>query len=293
MGAFEHATVAQREMYPVAATLHLVDRGAEPDIESLGEGNGDRPADLVVLGAKQLWSALHDRDSRTERAEDVGELAGDEAAAEHDQVLGHRLDAHDVVARVVADLGQAGDVGDHRPRPGGDHDLTCLDAVDTGGGGDLHLPFTDESASSRVHGDVGALVGAVARAAFGDGVDTTEHPVADVEPPHAINMGIDAEMGGVLDGLHDVCRVDEHLRRDATAVETGAAEHPFLHDCDLPVVRRRGNDRVATAGAKDDQVVVLERVSRLFHRAGHGTWTGGTEVTAFHIASSGAPINAR
>ena len=185
---------------------------------------------------------------------------------------------------------------------------TCRPSMRDGSGGGDHLEpaLADEPAAAGVHGDVGALERAVAPAALGDGVDATEHPVADVAPVDGVDVGIDAEPGGVLDGLHDVGGVHEHLRRDAPPVHAGAAEVPLLDDRDRQVVELGAEDGVAAAGSDDDEVVLLEAV-----HCGNGTgrrcWrdvrpaacvqastrTGGSDVTAFHIDSSGAASIAR
>ncbi len=64
-----------------------------------------------------------DRHLRTEPRERLRKLDGDRFRPEHDQVLGRSVERiEDAVLVEVAGLGQAGDVGHRRPRPGRDHE---------------------------------------------------------------------------------------------------------------------------------------------------------------------------
>jgi hypothetical protein len=97
---------------------------------------------------------------------------------------------------------------------------------------------------------------AVALPAGRDRVDAPEHPVADVGPADLVDRRVDAERAGPADRLGDVGGVDVHLRRDAAHVQAGAAEDPVLDDRDVGVGEAVVRDRVARAGADDDEVVV-------------------------------------
>ena len=236
----------------------VVDVLAEAQVEALRERGRDGGRHVVVFGAHELQAALDHRHLRAERTEHVRQLAGDEPAAEHDEVLGYFIEAHDVVARVVTGLGQAGDVGDRRSCACREHHVAALDARDrTVVAGHLHLTGADEPPTAGVHRDVGAVVSAVALAPGGDGVDAAEHAVADVAPAHLLHAGVDAEVRRMGDGVRHIGGVHEHLRGDAPAVQAGAAEYTFFDDGDAPVVERRPDDRVAAAGADDDEVVLL------------------------------------
>ena len=68
-------------------------------------------------------AADHDRDADAERREDVGELRGDEAAADDHQMLGQLGDPHDGVAGVVGDAAVDDRRRDADARARGDHHL--------------------------------------------------------------------------------------------------------------------------------------------------------------------------
>ena len=61
---------------------------------------------------------------------------------------------------------------------------------------------------------------------------------------------------GPAHGACEVGGVHEHLRGDAADVEAGAAERPVLDERHVEVLEPRVEERVARAGADDDQVVV-------------------------------------
>jgi len=70
--------------------------------------------------------------------------------------------------------------------------------------------------------------------------------------------GVDLELVCVLDRLHDIGVVQQHLRRDTAAIEAGAAESPLLDDRDrLSLVRCGVRHVEAGAGADDEKVVLL------------------------------------
>jgi hypothetical protein len=172
--------------------------------------------------------------------------------SEHDQVLGLVGDAQDRVARVVRHLVEAGDVGDERLRSrGDDHALAAdPDAVD------LELAFADEAGVALVDHDVVEAV-TVLPPTLGDRVDATEHAADDRRPIRPVEVGGDAVLGGVgraARRLGDVGGVDQHLRRDATTVEAGAAEGAAFDHRDAPAVHLGADQRVAGTGTDDDEV---------------------------------------
>ena len=129
---------------------------------------------------------MDDGDARAERTEHMGQFVGNESAAENDEVLGKFIDAHNVVAGVEMGAVEALNVGDHGTPAGRDQHLgTFQDIVSH-----CHLFGSHETAPSLEHGDVGGSVGAVVLAAGGDGVNSVEHPVADVGPPDVGDFGI-------------------------------------------------------------------------------------------------------
>jgi hypothetical protein len=68
-----------------------------------------------------------------------------------------------------------------------------------------------------------------------DRVDAVEHPVADRGPVRTVEARPQPEPSALARVPGDVRRVDEHLRRDAAAVEARAAETVRLDDRDAPV----------------------------------------------------------
>jgi hypothetical protein len=224
-------------------------------------GGGDigvAPRDLGIQVTQQLLAAGHLGDVRAQRREDVPELRGDESAAGDDDVVRQFLDPHDGVRGVVGDGVQAGDVGDHRARSGGEHIAVGRDVgVPAGVQLDVHRLRPGEPPGAGVHGDVRALVALpVPPAAYGDRVDAAEDAVADGAPVHVLDVSLDAERRGAVQRVRDLGRVLEHLRRDAAHVQAGAAEEIVLDDRDGPVVEGRSGYRVAGAGADDDEVVM-------------------------------------
>jgi hypothetical protein len=63
----------------------------------------------------------------------------------------------------------------------------------------------------------------------------------------------------MADHLGDVRRVDEHLRRDAPAVQAGAAESIGFHHRDPPSGELVSRQRVPAAGTDDHKVVTVRR----------------------------------
>jgi hypothetical protein len=87
-------------------------------------------------------------------------------------------------------------------------------------------------------------------------VDAAEDPAADRGPVGPGPFGAYAEPGGVAYGLRDVRSVHQHLRRDAPAVEAGAAETARFHHGDPPACELPGQ-HVPAAGAHYHQVVAV------------------------------------
>ena len=120
----------------------------------------------------------------------------------------------------------------------------------------MQLVGTGEPGVALVERDVAAPVGAVVPPGRGDRVDPAEHAVADVGPAHLVDGRVDPQMAGPAHGAGEVGGVHEHLGGDAADVEAGAAERPVLDERHVEVLEPRVEERVARAGADDDQVVV-------------------------------------
>ena len=126
----------------------------------------------------------------------------------------------------------------------------------TSGPVDVQLAGTGEPGVALVERDVAAPVGAVVPPGRGDRVDPAEHAVADVGPAHLVDGRVDPQMAGPAHGAGEVGGVHEHLGGDAADVEAGATERPVLDERHVEVLEPRVEERVARAGADDDQVVV-------------------------------------
>src|ERR1700677_1593038 len=139
------------------------------------------------------------------------------------------------------------------------------------------------------------------RPAVGDGpvgqrVEPAEDPVADLLPVRPCPLGEDAETAGLTDRLGDIRRVDEHLRRDAPAVQAGAAETAGLHHRDPPSGVLVSRQRVPAASTDDHKVVVVRRhlakctppagrLNRPFYAA--GAWVDAVADPGEGVAADG------
>ena len=241
---------------PSSVRLTSVSLVAEPHVPAPAGLLGEHPGHVVVLGGEQRVLGLHLHDLGAERREHVGELAADVPAAEDAEPAGELVDPHHVVARVGVDVGQAGDVGHHRPAAGGDHDLVGRDvgraavvqvdpeALRAGEAGGAHQRVDERQAV------------AVLAAGVGDGVESPEDPVTQLRPGDAVEAGAQLQPVTVRRVVGHVGRQHEHLGRDAPAVEARAAVAVPLDDGHAAIREAVVDDRVARAGAEDDEVVV-------------------------------------
>ena len=98
------------------------DIGAQPQIDAgLAHLAGDEMADLLVEAAQHLLAAVQLGDPRAQAVEDGRELAGDVAAADHQQTLRKRLEVENGVG--VDHMLAAFDIGQMRRAAGGDQDV--------------------------------------------------------------------------------------------------------------------------------------------------------------------------
>ncbi len=228
----------------------FVDLASEPHVVLPAVDLGEPMADRVVLVAEETIATEHEGHVRAEGAEAVAEFGGDVSTAENQQPFGRLLDPHDGVGRVVVDMEQAGDVGDEAARARGEDELVAEDDLVA----DLELFVTDEAGVVLEDGDVAEAL-AVVFAALGDGIDPAEHPIPDGRPIGAVALGVHTQLGPLPFGeFSDLGRVHEHLRGDASDVETGPSEEAALHDGDVQVVVFGPDDRVSRAGTDDDEV---------------------------------------
>src|SRR6185312_2368601 len=100
-----------------------------------------------------------------------------------------------------------------------------------------------------------------------DWIDPPENARNHVTPPHPVDVRIDAVTRRATDCIRHLGGVDEHLRRNASDVQTGAAEGALLAD-------RRPLTRVA---------IVENAVAR--------TRSDDRDVVGFHCASAAYPFD--
>ncbi len=142
--------------------------------------------DLGILDPQQPGRPLDLGDLDTQRAEDVGELARDEAATDDRHPPRQLVHPHDGVAGVHAALRvdpvESVDVEQVGARPGGDDDAVGGDLLT---GRQRKATLADETGRRGIHGHE-VLAAPVALAARGDLVDPVgEDAVADRRPVDA------------------------------------------------------------------------------------------------------------
>ena len=250
------AVQAQRDRPTGTVGLRdTVDARVHVALEAASVDFGEALADLHVLAAEHARAARRHHDRATEAGEHVGHLRRDVARTEHDESLGQRRQPHDRVARVVVDGVEAHHVGDERACAGRDHD------VRTGQLLAVHLDGlrADEAGLAGEDRDVRRAL-PVGETARWDRVDAAEDAIDDVGPADLVDRRVDAVRRRMGDVLGDVGGVDEHLGRDAAAVEAGAAEDVLFDDRDPLGVVVVGEDAVPRPGTDDDDVKVKHRV---------------------------------
>src|SRR5690606_27326358 len=188
-----------------------------------------------------------------------GELDADDAAAEHDRALGDVVELERLLAGddAAADLqaGQGARVG-----AGGQDDV----AAPVGGAVDLDgvragepAPTGDVVDLPGLHQALEALVQAADDAVL-IGVDGTH--------VDALEGAVDADAGALADRVGHLGAVEQRLRRDAAAVQTGTAELVGLDQRDgQPQLGAAQRCRIPSASSsQDDQVVDV-----VFRAVGH------------------------
>src|SRR5690606_24730549 len=182
---------------------------AERPLRRLGQGD--------VLVRDEVGQRLDDRDVRAEGLPHGGELDADDAAAEHDRALGDVVELERLLAGddAAADLqaGQGARVG-----AGGQDDV----AAPVGGAVDLDGVRAGEPAPT---GDVVDLPGLhQALEALVQAADDAVLVGVDGTHVDALEGAVDADAGALADRVGHLGAVEQRLRRDAAAVQTGTAE---------------------------------------------------------------------
>jgi len=234
----------------VPGSLDAGDMSVEADVEAFLVAVGESLGDVVVEGAEQPRSSVHDGDLGTERSEHVTHLSRHVAAAHHHHRRRQRLDPHDGVRGVKRHLAKADDLGQARSGADREHNLFAADLL----AGDVEDPGRHESGLAQVHVDPATT--SKRHRFVGQRIDTPEHPVADGGPVGADQVGVDAVAAGVAHRLGHVGRVHEHFRRDTAPVEAGSAEPITLDDRHPQTVQALDWQHVARPRPDDHQVIV-------------------------------------
>ena len=96
---------------------------------------------------------------------------------------------------------------------------------------------------------------AIVLPAGGDRVYSAEDAVDDIRPSDLLDGRIDPVPSRFANGLRDLSRVDEHLRRNAPDIQTGAAERGMLlEQSNLQIAESLVGNGVAGARADDGEI---------------------------------------
>ncbi len=238
-------------------------REAQLQVVFLTVGLGEALSDVRVLPVEEHVAVADDSHVAPHLAEEVAQLDGDVAPADHHQPVGDAVETERLVAREKGRLvGPRYRLGNHRPGAAGEDDSVGREPVAVGTlSVDRHRPGADEAALGPVYGGPVALA-CPTGLRFGLLGDGRGHVVHDVRERDAVDRGVDTELGGVADRLDDVRTTDELLRGVTAAVQTGAAQPPALDEGRLqPRVGRRGGDQVAGPAAEHGDVVIWHRIN--------------------------------
>jgi hypothetical protein len=115
--------------------------------------------------------------------------------------------------------------------------------------------MADETCSAIEDSDIVALL-PVGPAVGGLGIDPAEDAFLDLPPPDPLKVEINPEPGGLNRRSGEICRIDEHLARNAANVEAGSTESTHLDNRDIEVVKPVVDDRVSGPGADNAKVEV-------------------------------------
>ena len=285
-----------RGLVPVGADLQAVagrDAGhldARPEGDPLGRQAGlDALGDLGVLAGEDMLGVGQDRDLRPQPGEGLRELHAGRPGADDGQRGGALGEVPDRRVVVVARLGQAGDVGDHRARARRDHELLPRDprrAVDQDGVIRLEC--------GRALVDVDPLVAQrAARTAPGElghhRADPRHHGVEiDVDVAHP-----DAQRIRRPDPVGEAGGLDQRLARHAGGVRTLAPQAILLDQRDLGSHPRGRRCHAQAPGPSAQHHKVVHRL--LSRMSGHGSAISGrrSDAVSGPFASGQWPVGKR
>ena len=218
-----------RNGVPVRKSILRLRKARSSALEDASSSSGD-----------QAGQRLDDRDVGAEALPDAGELAADDAAAEHDHRRGHPVEPQRVLGgddplAVDLEAGQRARVG-----AGGQHDVLA-------GVRSCRRPRPCWGPVSRPSPSTTVMPRPLIRP-----VQALEQPGDDavlvgVDAGHvdAVERRADAELLGLAGGVGDLGRVQQRLGGDAADVQAGAAELALLDQADAsaragrPAGRRR------------------------------------------------------
>ncbi len=226
------------------------DAEAEVDLALAERALEGLRAGLVLVG-DQMGECLDDRHVGSEGLPDGGELHADDATSEHDDALGHVVEVEGLVGRhdAPADLESRQALG---VRPGREDDVLARVALAV----DLDRVRRHESPGALDEGHIPALDQALQAL-----VQPTDDPVAilvHLRHVDAVEGGPHAEGVTLLGAVGDLRGVQQCLRRDAAAMQAGAAELVLVDQDDghPEFCCPQGAGVAAAAAAEDYQVCI-------------------------------------
>ncbi len=238
-----------RDLDAVGDPLDLGRHVSEHEIDSLPEDLGEPLRHVAVELAQQDVRPVEDRHVRAQPREHMAHLDRDEPTTDDAEPLRELRQSHDRVGRVESRLHQPRDRRHDRARTGSEQDVRSRDAAAF----DVEGARIDEVGRSFDERHVRCPVRPVLATAVRDRIDASEDAISDRRPICAVELRVDAEFRRRCRRHRHIGGIDEHLRRDASPIEAGTAEHVALDDGDLPVVEV-GRDRVPRSAPHDDQI---------------------------------------
>ena len=198
------------------------------DLVLLAEDAGERLSNVLVFVRYHDGPALDDGQICPERAEEVRELSSDVAPAHDCHGFRQRFESQCFFAGEKGYVLDSIDGRNKGPRS------RCNDHFLSFDGLIAHFECPRAEESSACLEQCAFLVSAdgffdLSRVFINNAVDTVHH----FFEIHAIAFGVDPEQWRIIDGINHVRAMDEHLGRDASAIEARASHRAFFNDRDL------------------------------------------------------------
>ena len=249
-------SIVEDYLDPARVSNDVGDRGVEMDIPAGRNDSGKALCDVLVEVCHQSRCHLHDVDLNSETGKHVRQLYGDVSPSEDDHAGRQRVESHHRVRRVERHPRLRDHERNRRVAASRNHDLFRFDA---GLIVDDQLMWTGEAGTLFEHGDLrlGPLLSLVGFGLFHPSDDS----ISDGRPIDALKRCPQSELRRSTRLHRQVCGVDEHLRRDASPVETRPPKGTGLDERDpAPIEVIRDYDGSGT-GADDCKIEVMHHES--------------------------------